>query len=102
MRRAREDLDALVWDSEEERDEQYGLLEAEEDRLGVERALPDEPGEPEPEAPRLLPRVAGALRRRVAAPEPEPIPEHPLFHSPVAAAVEADRLYSSVGGGINL
>lgn len=102
VRRAREDLDALVWDSEEERDEQYGLLEAEEDRLGVERALPDEPGEPEPEAPRLLPRVAGALRRRVAAPEPEPIPEHPLFHSPVAAAVEADRLYSSVGGGINL
>jgi Glycosyl transferase family 2 len=98
VRRAREDLDALVWDSEEERREQYALLEAEEDRLGIERAVPDEPVDAAPEPPSFLTRV----RRRVAPPAPEPIPEHPLFHSPVAAAVEADRLYTSVGGGINL
>jgi hypothetical protein len=102
VRRAREDLEAIVWGSEEERDEQYALLEAEEDRLGVERTSPDEPVEAAPEPPRLLPRVADAVRRRVSPPELEPIPEHPLFHSPVAAAVEADRLYTSVGGGINL
>jgi cellulose synthase/poly-beta-1,6-N-acetylglucosamine synthase-like glycosyltransferase len=96
VRRAREDLDALVWDSTKERDAQYALLEAEEDRLEIERALPEEPAAPEP--PSFMARV----RRRVAPPKPEPIPEHPLFHSPVAAAVEADRLYTSVGGGINL
>ena len=106
VRRVREDLELVSWDSEDERDEQYALLEAEEALLGVESELPEEPVETEskPPAPRghLIPRLARAVNRRVAPPEPEPIPEHPLFHSPVAAAAAADRLYTSVGGGINL
>lgn len=99
VRRAREDLELISWDSEQERDEQYRLIEAEETRLGVEPALPEVPveQEPEPPTPALIPRIAGAIRRRVA-----PIPEHPLFHSPVTAAVAADRLYTTVGGGITL
>jgi hypothetical protein len=102
VRRAREDLELISWDSEDERDEQYALLQAEEARLGVEPELPEQT-EPEPAPPDpLIPRLARSVRRRVAPPEPEPVPEHPLFHSPVAAAVEADRLYSTVGGGINL
>ena len=103
VRRAREDLELVAWDSEDERDEQYALLQAEEARLGVEPELREQ-SEPEPPPPPdpLIPRLARAVRRRVAPPEPEPVPEHPLFHSPVAAAVAADRLYTTVGGGINL
>jgi hypothetical protein len=102
VRRVREDLELVLWDSEDERDEQYALLEAEEARLGVEPELTEEPIDTEPETPRLIVRVSDAVRRRISPPEPEPIPDHPLFHSPVTAAVEADRLYTSVGGGINL
>jgi hypothetical protein len=105
VRRAREDLELVSWDSEDERDEQYALLEAAAARLGVESTLPEEavvpePAPPEPARHPVL-RMTRAVRRRVAPPPP-PLPEHPLFHSPVAAAYAADRLYTTVGGGITL
>ena len=104
VRRAREDIELVSWESEEERDEQYALLEAEEARLGVESTLPEESADADPAPPaprvRLITRVAAAVRRRTVPP-PAP-PEPPVFHSPVAAAVAADRLYTSVGGGITL
>lgn len=104
VKRAREDLALVSWDSEDERVEQCALLEAEAARLGIV-AVVEEPTEPDPPPSRLaalIVRLALGVRRRIERPEPEPIPEHPLFHSPVAAAAEADRLYTSVGGGINL
>lgn len=106
MRRAREDLDLVDWQSAEERDEQYGRLEAEERRLGISVA-PAESAEPETDAApapyNLVARAVNAIRWRLEDhPPPQPVPEHPVFHSPVSAAAEADRLYTSVGGGISL
>jgi cellulose synthase/poly-beta-1,6-N-acetylglucosamine synthase-like glycosyltransferase len=105
VRRAREDLELVSWESESERDDQFALLEAEEARLGVVPPVV-EPIElaQAPPTPRgaVITRVARGVRRRIAPPEPTPVPQHPIFHSPVAAAVAADRLYTSVGGGITL
>lgn len=105
VRRAREDLEHVSWDSEQQRDEQYRLLEAEEARVGIGLAPPEETDDDvaEPPRPPLGPRrIVAAIRWRLNPPEPEPAPEHPVFSSPVAAAVAADRLYASLGGGITL
>jgi len=106
VRRAREDLELVDWHSAEERDEQYGRLEAEERRLGIAFESPEaaEEDSDAPPAPfNLVARAVNAIRWRLEDhPPPEPVPEHPVFHSPVRAAAEADRLYTSVGGGISL
>ena len=111
VRRAREDLELIGWDSPDERDEQYAILEAEEARLGVTYA---EPEEPPVEAPAPTPwtarRAIHALLRRVppaeraarwalnrpVPPPPEPPPPPPSYASPVEAAFAADELYTSV------
>jgi glycosyltransferase involved in cell wall biosynthesis len=118
VRRAREDLELVEWDSLEERDEQYGILEAEEARLGVLYVPPDEPPEePLPDEPpsgsqrfrsagltllERIPPAERAARWALRRPVPELPPPPPIYASPVEAAVVADRRYTSVGGGINL
>lgn len=107
VRRAREDLELVSWGSDEERDEQYALLEAEEKRLGIAAAPAEEQAEPAsvPSSPPLNPvtRIVEAVRWRLTPPEPPSAPpEHPAFDSPVEAAAAADRLYTSVGGGVSL
>jgi hypothetical protein len=115
VRRAREDLDLVEWDSVEERDAQYAILEAEEARLGVTYTPRDEPLLEQPSSRRRI-RTAGltlierippaeraarwALRRPAPElPPPEPAPPR-AFASPVEAAIEADRLYASTGEAI--
>jgi len=113
VRRAREDLELIAWDSPDERDEQYAILEAEEARLGVTYPVPEEGSvEDPPPIPWTVRRASGellrkvppadraarwALRRPVELP-PEP-PPPPTFASPVEAARAADELYASAGGG---
>ena len=115
--RAREDLDLIEWESDDERAEQYGILEAAESRLGMMYVPPVEPppeplpAEPEPLTQRLrgagvralgkIPVTERAARwalRRPVEPPPEPPPPPPTFASPVEAARAADELYTSVGG----
>ena len=115
VRRAREDLELMEWDTPEAHDAQYAILEAEEVRLGVTYPVPDEePAEEEPPPPprtlrsasgdllRKLPPAERAVRwalRRPVQPPPEPPPPPPTYASPVDAARAADELYSPVGGG---
>lgn len=118
VRRAREDLDLIAWDSRREQDEQYAILQAEEARLGVTYvpAADPEPPAAEPARPSptlrsvgltLLQRVPPAERaarwalRRPVQESVEP-PPPPTFASPVGAAAEADRLYSSVRAAVSL
>jgi hypothetical protein len=113
VQRAREDLELIGWDSAEERDEQYAILEAEEARLGMTYVEPEERPVEAP-APNpwtahraihtLLRRVPPAERaarwalRRPIQPPPEPPPPPPSYASPVDAAFAADELYTSVVG----
>ena len=122
VRRAREDLELMVWDSPEERDEQYAILETEEARLGVthvslEDPLPEETLLEEPPSRPQRIKSAGltlleyvppaewaarwALRRPVLEPPPPP-PPAPTFASPVEAAAEADRLHAWDASAITL
>ena len=111
-RRAREDLDRIGWDSPEEQDEQYRILEAEEVRLGLTPVQAEEPP-PEPLPPprtfrdasrelmqRMPPveRTARWVLRRPVQEPPEPPPPPPTFTSPVEAALAADRLYTAADG----
>jgi len=93
LRRAREDLDAVVWSDSRERDMQHAILESEEARLGVApaRAAPAMPRR------RSLRRMAGAVVAQVAPLErfrsrraATPV----TYASPVDAAREADRYYA--------
>ena len=82
VRRIREDLAVVVWDDEAERDEQYGLLEAAEARLGVTPADAEERG------PSLGELARGFIAARRA---PAPV-EYPSL---LDAAREADRFYAA-------
>jgi len=114
VRRAREDLELIAWDSPDERDKQYAILEAEEARLGVTCPAPKKPPVEEPPTePWTVRRASGALLRKVppaeraarwalrrpVEPPPDQPPPPPTFASPVEAARAADELYSSVRGG---
>jgi cellulose synthase/poly-beta-1,6-N-acetylglucosamine synthase-like glycosyltransferase len=121
VRRAREDLELMEWDTPEDRDEQYAILEAEEARLGVTAHVPeaDPVAEESPPTPRTIRSTSGDLLRKVppaeravrwalrrpVQPEPEPPPAPPSYTSPVDAARAADQLYTSdldtlVGGAL--
>jgi glycosyltransferase involved in cell wall biosynthesis len=80
VRRAREDLAAVVWTDEEVRAEQYAILEAAEANLGVAPAIT-------PPVTSLLQRVGAFLPARRA---PEPVP----YPSPLDAARAADQHYA--------
>lgn len=82
VRRAREDLAAVVWVDEAERNEQFAILEATEARLGVT------PAEPKKRGPSLVELASGFLAARRA-------PEPPAYPSPLDAAREADRYYAA-------
>jgi hypothetical protein len=109
VRRAREDLDLIAWDSPEERDEQYAILEAEEARLQV-TYLPagKPPSHPRKQSTsrRLLgrfPPAERATRWALRRPAPAPAKPPPVFGSPVEAAFAADRHYTAADGvGITL
>ncbi|MDQ2984989.1 MAG: glycosyltransferase family 2 protein [Actinomycetota bacterium] len=98
VRRAREDLDGVVWTDPDERAAQYAIVAAEESRLGV-----TPPSAPPPPVRTTRAAIMDRLNRfpplgrvrSMAAGRNDP--PRPIFTSPLDAAREADRHYAALG-----
>jgi len=94
VRRAREDLQAVVWTHRDERDAQYRLLEAAEQRLGVTPLPPSPPRPADETAVAGAIRHAGVVRRLTHSLAQRAAARRELYDSPVDAARAADRHYT--------